>query len=72
MAVSLVLVMITYNAGHEYPVINTPDRSFLLHKDAHGFVAGGMDGMKYCDYVLQLEPGTKLFVYTNVWYFCCF
>ena len=35
------------NAGHEYPVIKRPDGTFELLKDKHGFVIGGMDGMKY-------------------------
>ena len=53
------------NAGHEYPVIGRVNGSFELIKDKHGFVVGGMDGMKYTDYELQLEPGDKLFLYTD-------
>ncbi len=53
------------NAGHEYPVICKPDGSFELFKDKHGFVIGGMDGVRYKEYELQLEPGSKLFVYTD-------
>ena len=53
------------NAGHEYPAIYRKDRSFELYKDKHGFVAGGMDGMKYKDYEIQLRPGDKVFVYTD-------
>ena len=53
------------NAGHEYPVLKRPDGRFELFKDKHGFVIGGMDGMKYKEYELQLEPGTKLFLYTD-------
>ena len=53
------------NAGHEYPVLKLPDGSFQLYKDKHGFVIGGMDGMKYKEYALQLEPGAKLFLYTD-------
>ena len=53
------------NAGHEYPVIGHPDSGFELIKDKHGFVIGGMEGMKYKDYELQLAPGDKLFVYTD-------
>ena len=52
-------------AGHEYPVICKPDGSFELFKDKHGFVIGGMDGVRYKEYELQLEPGSKLFVYTD-------
>ena len=54
------------NAGHEYPVIQkTPGGPFELLKDKHGFVVGGMPGMKYNEYELQLVPGTKLFLYTD-------
>ena len=53
------------NAGHEYPAIKHPDGSFELFRDKHGFVIGGMDGLRYKDYELQLEPGAKLFVYTD-------
>ena len=53
------------NAGHEYPVIGHPDTGFELIKDKHGFVIGGMEGMKYKDYELLLQPGDKLFVYTD-------
>ena len=39
--------------------------SFEILKDKHGFVLGGMPGVRYREYTLQLEPGTKLFVYTD-------
>ena len=53
------------NAGHEYPVLREPDGRFALHKDKHGFIIGGIDGMKYHDYTLQLAPGAGIFVYTD-------
>lgn len=53
------------NAGHEYPVFKRPDGSFELYKDKHGFVLGGLEGSKYSEYELHLEPGAKLFVYTD-------
>ena len=53
------------NAGHEYPALKRPDGSFELLKDRHGFVIGGMDGVRCREYELQLEPGAKLFVYTD-------
>lgn len=57
--------LVAANAGHEYPVIGHAGEKFELIKDKHGFVIGGMEGMKYKDYELQLEPGDKLFVYTD-------
>ncbi|MBE5996978.1 MAG: HAMP domain-containing protein [Lachnospiraceae bacterium] len=53
------------NAGHEYPVIKQPDGNFELFKDKHGFVIGGMDGIRYKEYEVQLQPGAKLFLYTD-------
>ena len=53
------------NAGHEYPAIKRADGDYALYKDRHGFVIGGMAGMKYKEYELQLNPGDKLFVYTD-------
>ena len=53
------------NAGHEYPVLRRPDGPFELYRDRHGFVIGGMDGAHYREYELKLEPGAKLFVYTD-------
>ena len=53
------------NAGHEYPVIRQPGGAFELFKDKHGFVLGGMDGARYRDYSLTLEPGARVFVYTD-------
>ena len=53
------------NAGHEYPVFRQPGGRFELYKDRHGFVIGGMEGMKYKQYEVKLEPGAKLFVYTD-------
>ena len=53
------------NAGHEYPVIKSPNGRFELFKDKHGLVIGGMEGVRYRQYELQLEPGAKLFLYTD-------
>ena len=53
------------NAGHEYPAVRHANGQFELLKDKHGFVVGGIDGMKYSDYELQMEPGSKIFVYTD-------
>ena len=53
------------NAGHEFPAICEKGGSFELYKDKHGFVVGGMEGVHYKGYDLQLNPGDKLFVYTD-------
>ena len=46
-------------------MIKRKDGRFELLKDKHGFVIGGYDGMKYKKYDLLLEPGDKLFLYTD-------
>ena len=54
------------NAGHEYPALQkTPGGPIELVMEKHGFVIGGMAGMKYKEYELQMKPGTKLFLYTD-------
>ncbi|MBR1407740.1 MAG: SpoIIE family protein phosphatase [Clostridia bacterium] len=53
------------NAGHEYPVLKRPDGDFEAVRDRHGFVIGGMEGARYKEYEMQVEPGSKLFVYTD-------
>ena len=57
--------MVAANAGHEYPIFRKPGGKFEILKDEHGFVVGGLEGMKYKEYELQMEPGSKLFVYTD-------
>ena len=53
------------NAGHEYPAVRHADGSFELLKDKHGLVLGAMEDQKYTQYELQLEKGSKIFVYTD-------
>ena len=57
--------MTAANAGHEYPAIMNASGKFELLKDKHGLVIGGMEGVPYKEYEIQLEPGSKLFVYTD-------
>jgi len=52
------------SAGHEYPAFMKSGR-FSLLKDRHGFVIGGMDGVKYTEYEVFLKPGDKVFLYTD-------
>ncbi len=53
------------NAGHEFPIISDSNGEFELFKDPHGFVIGGMEGMKYKEYEFTLEHGSRLFLYTD-------
>ena len=52
------------NAGHEYPVISKNGK-FEIFKDKHGFVLGGMEGMRYRQYEFEMDHGDTLFVYTD-------
>ncbi|MBR0162488.1 MAG: PP2C family protein-serine/threonine phosphatase, partial [Oscillospiraceae bacterium] len=53
------------NAGHEFPALKQPGGVFELYKDKHGFVIGGMESVRYKEYEIHLQPGSKLFVYTD-------
>ena len=57
--------MTASNAGHEFPVIRQAAGDFEVFKDPHGFVIGGLEGMKYKNYELVLERGARLFVYSD-------
>ncbi|MCR5202986.1 MAG: SpoIIE family protein phosphatase [Lachnospiraceae bacterium] len=53
------------NAGHEYPAIKRKGEPFELYKDKHGLVVAAMDGIKYKEYELELNPGDTLYLYTD-------
>ena len=57
--------MTAANAGHEYPVLKKPQGDYELLMDRHGFVIGGMENVAYKEYEFNLEPGSKLFLYTD-------
>lgn len=57
--------LVAANAGHEYPALKKKDGSFELIKSDHGLPVGAMPGSKYKEYELQLEPDSKLFLYTD-------
>ena len=58
-------ILTAANAGHEYPAIKKNGGGFELYEDNHGLVLGVLTGIPYEEYSLQLEPGDKLFVYTD-------
>lgn len=53
------------NAGHEIPYICKKNGKFEPYKVRAGFVLAGMEGMKYKCGELKLEPGDKIFQYTD-------
>ena len=53
------------NAGHEYPVLMRAGGDYELFKDKHGLALAAMEGMRFKEYELTLNPGDRLFVYTD-------
>lgn len=52
------------NAGHELPFLYR-EGSFRSYKIKPGFVLAGMEDIRYSQGVLTLEPGDKIFQYTD-------
>ena len=57
--------MLCANAGHEYPALRRANGEYELFKDKHGLVLGGMEGLRYKQYEIDLEPGDRIFLYTD-------
>ena len=53
------------NAGHEMPFICKAGGDFEPYKIRAAFVLAGMEGMKYRAGSMRLEPGDKIFQYTD-------
>lgn len=53
------------NAGHEMPMISRGGKAFEAHKVRPGFVLAGMEDVRFRAGSLTLEPGDKLFQYTD-------
>ena len=53
------------NAGHEYPALMRAGGDFELIRDKHGLALAAMPGVRFKEYELQLDPGDRLFVYTD-------
>ncbi len=53
------------NAGHEMPFISKNNGHFDPYKIRAAFVLAGMEGMRYKAGSIQLEPGDKIFQYTD-------
>lgn len=52
------------NAGHEYAAVMRGG-VYELVKEKHGFVMAGLEGISYKEYEMRLEPGDRLFLYTD-------
>lgn len=53
------------NAGHEIPFICKAGETYAPYKIRAGFVLAGMEGMRYKCGSIQLEPGDKIYQYTD-------
>ena len=53
------------NAGHEYPAIKRAGGEYELYKDKHSLALGAMEGLKARQYDIELQPGDKIFVYSD-------
>jgi sigma-B regulation protein RsbU (phosphoserine phosphatase) len=53
------------NAGHDDPAVYRAGGEFAIVKNRHGPVIGAMEGMVYHDFTIDLQPGDKLFLYTD-------
>ena len=53
------------NAGHEYPTLKHANGDFELIKDKHTLALAAMPGIHAKEYEIQLQPGDRLFVYTD-------
>lgn len=53
------------NAGHEMPFLSRSGQAFEAYKVRPGFVLAGMEEMRYRCGSIALEPGDKIFLYTD-------
>ena len=53
------------NAGHNPPLLKRADGSFEYLKSRTGFILAGMEGVRYRANELTLNPGDRLFLYTD-------
>lgn len=53
------------NAGHEKPYICRKNMNYEPYKVKSGFVLAGMEQIQYKEGTIQMEPGDRLFLYTD-------
>ena len=57
--------MVCSNAGHEYPMLLRAGGSYTVLRDQHSLALAAMEGVPMKEYTLTLNPGDRLFVYTD-------
>lgn len=53
------------NAGHEHPALSRKGEDFELIVYKHNLVVGMLEGITYRQHAFRLNPGDRLFVYTD-------
>ena len=53
------------NAGHEYPAIRRKNGEFELIRTRHSLALATMEGLRFKQNEFHLDPGDRLFVYTD-------
>ncbi|MBQ5681882.1 MAG: SpoIIE family protein phosphatase, partial [Peptococcaceae bacterium] len=53
------------NAGHNPPLVRHKDGSYEYLKGKANFVLAGMEGVRYKEQQLQLQPGDEIYLYTD-------
>lgn len=53
------------NAGHNPPLLKRAGESFQWLKSRPGFVLAGMEGIRYRENTITLNPGDRLYLYTD-------
>jgi sigma-B regulation protein RsbU (phosphoserine phosphatase) len=56
--------LIYANAGHILPLLCKRGKIYQSINSKPSFILAGMEGMQYNDYMLQMEPGDRLFLFT--------
>ena len=57
--------LIYVNAGHNPPLLRRADEKFEWLKSRPGFVLAGMEGVRYRENEMEMQPGDMLFLYTD-------
>ena len=57
--------IISASAGHEYPALYRKDTGFTLLKDKHGPPLATMEGLRFRETEVDIQPGDALFLYTD-------
>lgn len=56
---------IAANAGHEHPIRRDAGGTYELLKYRHSVPVATMDGMRFREHTFKLNPGDRIFVYTD-------